>query len=307
MPEPHDPARRRPDGEQPVELRVHANGVELCAFEWAGDSAADGPTLLFVHATGFHARCWDEVIRRLPGWRAYAVDMRGHGRSERPDEPYDWARFGDDLTALVSKLDLSRIVGVGHSMGGHSVTYAAGRERDRFAALVLVDPVIGLTTRPDVAVGESPSSSFVARRRNEWASPEEMIERFASRPPFNDWEPAVLDDYCRYGLLPLAEGGFELACPPLVEADVYAHAGRTDVSDAIARITVPVRVIRAPAQPDAAPGEPRAFTASPTAPDLASRFAHAEDVPLDRGTHFIPMEAPALVGAHVAEMASRLG
>ncbi|MDA0365739.1 MAG: alpha/beta hydrolase [Chloroflexi bacterium] len=294
---------RRPEDEQPVESRVTANGVGLCVFEWAGD----GPPLLFVHATGFHARCWDEVIRRLPGRRAYAVDMRGHGRSERPDGPYAWARFGDDLTALVRELDLTRIVGVGHSMGGHSVMYAAGREPDRFSGFVLVDPVIGGAARPDAADGEPPSSSFVARRRDRWASPEEMIERFATRPPFSDWEPAVLDDYCRYGLLPLAEGGFELACPPLVEADVYAHAGSTDVADEVARITVPVRVIRAPAQPVAEAGAPRAFTSSPTPPDLATRFAHGEDVPLDHGTHFIPMESPALVARHVDEVVSRLG
>lgn len=296
-------AARRPEDEQPVQSRVTANGVELCVFEWPGE----GPPLLFVHATGFHARCWDGVIRRLPGRRAFAADMRGHGRSERPHVPYSWVRFGEDLTALVRELDLSDFVGVGHSMGGHSVTFAAGREPARFAALVLVDPVIGTTARPDAPEGASPSSSFVARRRNEWASPEEMIERFAARPPFSDWDPAVLDDYCRYGLLPRAEGGFELACPPLVEADVYANAGRTDLSDEVARITVPVRVIRAPGQPPAAPGQPRAFTSSPTDPDLASRFADAVDVPLDHGTHFIPMESPALVARHVEEVASRIG
>lgn len=293
----------RPAGEQPTEAYVVANGVRLCVFEWAGE----GPPLLFAHATGFHGRCWDGVIRRLPGRHAYAVDMRGHGRSERPDAPYEWSRFGDDVTALVRELGLSGVVGVGHSMGGHSVTYAAGREPERFAALVLVDPVIGLTARPDVAEGAAPGTSFVARRRNEWATPEEMIERFATRPPFSDWDPAVLDDYCRYGLLPRTEGGYELACPPAVEAEVYAHAARPDVSDAIARITVPVRVIRAPAQPQAAPGEPRAFTTSPTDPALASRFANAIDVPLDHGTHFIPMESPDLVARHVDEVARQVG
>jgi hypothetical protein len=65
-------------------------------------------------------------------------------------------------------------------------------------------------------------------------------------------------------------------------------------------------VSRAPAQPAARPGEPRAFTASPTAPDLASRFAHGEDIPLDSGTHFIPMEAPGLVAAHVEAIANRV-
>jgi pimeloyl-ACP methyl ester carboxylesterase len=296
---------RRPPGEEPVERHLRVNDVDLCVFEWPGD----GPPLLFSHATGFHARCWDEVIRRLPGRRAIAVDMRGHGRSEKPAAvPYDWRHFGDDVTALVGALDLTRTVAIGHSMGGHSVTYAAGREPERFGALLLVDPVIrtpeGYREAASALAREDASdSSFVARRRNEWASPEEMIERFAGRPPFNRWDPRVLDDYCRYGLLPAAGGeGFVLACPPAVEAAIYAHAARTDVYDVIPNIRVPVRVLRAPAAPPgAAP-----FTGSPTAPDLAAHFARGEDVLLEASTHFIPMESPALVAGHVAEIAGRV-
>ncbi len=300
------PDSRRPPGEEPAERRISVNDVDLCIFEWPGD----GPPLLFAHATGFHARCWDEVIRRLPGRRAISIDMRGHGRSEKPaDADYDWRHFGDDVTALVRALDLARIVAVGHSMGGHSVTYAAGREPERFSALLLVDPVIRTRegyreaaiaqTREDVS-----NSSFVARRRNEWASVDEMVDRFAGRVPFSRWDPQVLRDYCRHGLLPAPGGeGFVLACPPAVEAAIYAHAGRTDVYDVIPRIQVPVRVLRAP---PAAPGA-AAFSGSPTAPDLAAHFAHGEDLPLPDATHYIPMESPALVARHAAEFADRAG
>ena len=38
---------------------------------------------------------------------------------------------------------------------------------------------------------------------------------------------------------------------------------------------------------------------SPTAPDVASRFAHGLDVLLPDNTHFIPMESPALVAEHI--------
>jgi lipase len=298
---------RRAPGEEPRERHVRVNGVDLCLFEWGGD----GPLLLFSHATGFHARCWDEVIRRLPGRRAIAIDMRGHGRSEKPPVEYDWRHFGDDVTELVRALDLGGIVAVGHSMGGHSVTYAAGRETARFAALLLVDPVIRsragyqeASAVQDQVREDASGSSFVARRRNEWASVEEMVERFAGRTPFSRWEPQVLRDYCRYGLLPApGSAGYVLACPPDVEAAIYAHAGRTDVYDVIPRITVPVRVLRAPpAGPGAAP-----FSGSPTSADLASHFAHGEDVLLPDATHFIPMESPALVARHVVEMVDRAG
>ncbi len=57
---------------QGIESRVRADGVELALVDWP----TSGPTLFFAHATGFHARCWDQVIERLPGLRCLAIDMR---------------------------------------------------------------------------------------------------------------------------------------------------------------------------------------------------------------------------------------
>src|SRR5215216_1345039 len=105
----------------PVRSQVAVNGVELALFEWPGA----GPPLLFAHAAGFHARCWDQVIGRLPGRHCYAVDLRGHGRSSKPPPPYDWRRFGEDVAALARALGLAGALGVGHSTGGHAVTLAA--------------------------------------------------------------------------------------------------------------------------------------------------------------------------------------
>lgn len=291
-------AEMRPAVEQPAERRVRANGVELCLFEWAGDD----PPVLLVHATGFHARSWDAVARRLPGRRVIAVDMRGHGRSERTDGPYTWRRFGNDIVDLVRVLDLRGAVGVGHSMGGHSVTYAAAEELMRFAALLLVDPVISRHPSPAArrdGEGEL-SSDFVARRRNQWGSPEEMIERFRGRFPHSLWRPEVLEDYARHGLLPAPDGeGYVLACPPAIEAEIYRYSREFDVHDHVARVPVPVRVLRS--QPGTEDRD-RPFAGSPTDPDLASLFPHGQDVPLPGLTHFIPMQAPDLVAAHIREL-----
>ena len=57
---------------QVIESRVRASGVELALV----DSPANGPTVFFAHATGFHARCWDQTLERLPGLRCLVIDMR---------------------------------------------------------------------------------------------------------------------------------------------------------------------------------------------------------------------------------------
>jgi pimeloyl-ACP methyl ester carboxylesterase len=123
----------------PKEQLIRFPDVDLCVFEWGKPG---GQQVLLVHATGFHARCWDQVVAKLPeDWHIFAVDMRGHGRSSN-SEPFTWAQFGDDLIRVSQALGLKDAIGVGHSMGGHCVTHAAGHHAEFFKHLVLVDPVI---------------------------------------------------------------------------------------------------------------------------------------------------------------------
>ena len=278
---------------QVIESRVRANEVELALFDWP----ASGPTVFFAHATGFHARCWDQVIERLPGLHCVAIDMRGHGRSEKPAPPYAWRNFAVDVVEVGRQLGFHEVLAVGHSKGGYAITLAAALDPRLFAKLLLVDPVI---LPPSAYVTRREGEHFAAKRRNRWTSADEMYERFASRPPFNGWDPAVLRDYCQYGLLPAPDGdGFVLACPPEIEAATYAASGGEAIYDQIANVRVPVRILRARGRMDP---EQTDMSSSPTAPDLASHFANAEDFPLPQHSHFIPMEAPGLIAGHVLEM-----
>ena len=49
-----------------------------------------------------------------------------------------------------------------------------------------------------------------------------MFESFKDRQPFVTWDRQVLRDYCEYGLL-RANSGYELACPPAIEAEIYEN------------------------------------------------------------------------------------
>ena len=282
---------------EPTEQRYAVNGVELCVFEWPGT----GPPLLFIHASSMHARCWDQVIRRLPGHHAYAVDMRGHGRSTVHEPPYPWSQMAEDVAVLAQQLDLHGIVGVGHSMGGHLVTRAAARDPQRFGALVLVDAVIN-DRRPERADDGPRPQIASSSRKSMFASPDEMVERYRDRWPFRSWDPAALRDYCVYGLLPSPDGdGYVLACPPDKEMAIYAGASESEVLDELGSITVPVCVIRA-REPEE--GQPR-FGGSTSAPDLADRFTASpavQYVQLHDNSHHIPMESPDVVARHVLEM-----
>ena len=284
----------------PRERRTTVRGIELASFEWG---PADGQTVLLAHATGFHARCWDATVGALgEGYRVIAVDQRGHGRSDKTG-PFNWQEFGADMTEFVDGLDLHSAIGVGHSMGGHTVVQAAARCPERFERLVLVDPVI---MEPGAYEGwgdDRPFSSAeehpVARRRADFDSWEDMFERFRDRLPFKLWRVDVLRDYCRYGVLPRRNGGgYTLACPPIVESSIYMGSGGTDIYNSVRTLPHPVLVVRARRR-EIRQGE-MDFSQSPTWEGLAGAFPHGRDVYRPELNHFIPMQHPELVAAAIA-------
>jgi len=259
------------------------------------------PAVLFAHATGFHGRCWDQVVRALNGRRCLAVDLRGHGRSSKPEPPYPWRRFGEDLAGVARELGVRNAIGVGHSMGGHTIVSAAGLRAEIFSAMLLVDPTI---FRPERYSEPAFDASFVLKRRNVWASPEEMFERFRGRPPFASWRPEVLRDYCEFGLLPAGDH-FELACPPAVETAIYGQSNSpaSNLYSEIPLLAQPVTVMRSclPRGPDVS-----ILSTSPTAPDLAAKFRRGRDVPLAQHSHYIPMEDPEMVAAEILLLLEQL-
>jgi pimeloyl-ACP methyl ester carboxylesterase len=283
----------------PVAHEYQAAGARIAYVEWG---APADPVILLIHATGFHARCWDEVVRALPpGYRVIAVDTRGHGRSQKTGPITSWADPARDLAELIEHLGLTDAIGAGHSMGGHCLVQIAATHPRAFKRLVLIDPVI---MAPELYRGPSmwpPGTEHpVARRRNTWASWDEMFDAFKDRNPYSLWRPQVLEDYCRYGLMPAPGGGFELACPPAIEASVYMASLGTDIYDAVRAIEVPVTILRAKERPPG-PRERMDFSDSPTWPQLAAQFKHGRDVYLPHLTHFIPMQEPELAARYIAQ------
>jgi pimeloyl-ACP methyl ester carboxylesterase len=282
----------------PISYPLALPDVTLQVTEWPGDS---DPVLL-LHATGFHSRCWDSIARKLQGIHIYAVDLRFHGRSDRHGT-VNWLLMASDIQALLARLELSRVVGVGHSLGGFLTAYVAAQQTQRFKQLVLIDPVImprqsyGAFAVPADAI--DPAHNPVSRRKNQWRDAAEMYQRFHSKPPFNTWDEQVLRDYCDYALRSVPdESALQLACDPLHEASIYlAQKGNEAIYDLLPRLTLPVTVLRAPRDEE----NPTDFAGSPTWPGLAKALPNAREFYLPDMSHFIPMEDPGLVARIIRE------
>jgi non-heme chloroperoxidase len=112
----------QPDSALGRPTRLHTvkggGGLELCVAE-AGNP--EGPSLLFVHGFCQSHQAWRKQLQGPLGdtFRLVAMDLRGHGRSAKPEGVYvDGRLWADDVNAVITTLGLKRPLIVGWSFGG---------------------------------------------------------------------------------------------------------------------------------------------------------------------------------------------
>ena len=116
------------------------SGVRLAYVE----RGSGAPPLLFVHAWSADLTTFQPQLDHFARHhRVVAVDLRGHGQSDKPEQDYTAEVFADDLAWVAGQLRLERPVVVGHSMGGVIALVLAVRHPDVPAAIVAMDsPII---------------------------------------------------------------------------------------------------------------------------------------------------------------------
>jgi pimeloyl-ACP methyl ester carboxylesterase len=123
----------------PETVRLAGAGVGLAADVYGEPGA---PPVLLLHGGGQTRHAWGSAATALAaaGWRAYSIDLRGHGNSDwSPDGAYGLGRFAADVETVASGL-YARPALVGASLGGLAALIAVGESEHPVAtALVLVD------------------------------------------------------------------------------------------------------------------------------------------------------------------------
>ena len=150
-----------------------ADGVTFVAYEWGNPA---GKPIVFIHGVFQSALFWAKQIKDpklATKYRLVAIDLRGHGASDKPDgaEFYrEGERWANDLASLMDTLHLSRPVIVAWSYGGRVLNdYVQVNGDARLGGIVYV------AARSFAGPAEPPSARFSEASRDALSSDPAMF------------------------------------------------------------------------------------------------------------------------------------
>ncbi|MEO1135760.1 MAG: alpha/beta hydrolase [Pseudomonadota bacterium] len=185
---------------------INAGGVALATYEADGDPKRMRPPIIFVHGWPEIAYSWKNQIHALAaaGFRAIALDLKGFGRSEAPEDPtlYDVAHMTGDFAALMDARDIERAIFCGHDWGGSLVWSMGQLQPDRVAGIIgLCTPLKPRAPVAPISIFEKRFGEkhyFVQFQERDW--PEQLFESdpdrffhlmFRAPPPRERWAALV--------------------------------------------------------------------------------------------------------------------
>lgn len=204
------------------------------------DNGGKGPVVLCLHGTSMTAHAWGHLAASLKdAYRVIAVDMRGHGASDRPNTTYTIAELAGDIAKLAGKLGLKDITLVGSSVGNQVAVSFAAAHPDLVAGLILSDPSFFVSDTEIVKY----LRSHHTRRRNYPARSE--AEAFARALP---QRAGLSDEMHRLAMegdfREEADGSWSWAYDLPAITKVFLNLS-TDQSADIAAVKVPVLILNA--------------------------------------------------------------
>ncbi|TIT03937.1 MAG: alpha/beta hydrolase [Mesorhizobium sp.] len=163
--------------------------IEMAYLDVPARGRANGKTVALLHGKNFCAGTWEATIDVLTkaGYRVIAPDQVGFCKSTKPQKyQFSFQQLTTNTAELIKSLDVSRVILVGHSMGGmlaarYTLLFPQTVER-----LVLVNP-IGLEDWQAKAV---PYATLDTAYANELKTSFASIKGYQQRFYYNgDWKP----------------------------------------------------------------------------------------------------------------------
>lgn len=153
-------------------------GGHVIAYQEAGPQ--DGPVVVLLHGLASDSDTWDKAIGPLAtrGLRVLAVDLIGHGESDKPTSDYLLSDFAESLGNFLDALEVPSATLCGHSFGGAIAMFFGARCPDRVDRVILVSAGgLGREVHPVLRAAALPVAPVVLR-----AALRPRLQRLYRRP-----------------------------------------------------------------------------------------------------------------------------
>ncbi|HEU5004339.1 MAG TPA: alpha/beta fold hydrolase [Actinomycetota bacterium] len=223
----------------PRDELVALDEITMHIVEWPGEE----PAVLAIHGTAGSAYSLTGLGERLaPEHRFIAMDLRGHGFSDKPPGRYDISRHIDDVVELMDALGLERPVVLGFCIGG-PVAAGVALRRD-VAGLVLMDAAIGLPAF--LAQKGSDLSSAEASMDLRFLSVDEYVRAWrAENGRYSDEAERWVERFARFELAPLSDGTFRRRGLRDALGEEFESVLAANTLGMLAEVAAPALVVRA--------------------------------------------------------------
>ncbi|CAG8578862.1 9628_t:CDS:2, partial [Scutellospora calospora] len=195
---------------------------------------------------------------------------------------FDFAR---DILQLIDKANIKKpIIGIGHSVGGHSMLLAEILRPGTFTSILAIEPIM----KPNLVKEMNPLKELdIKRRRDRWPDREAAYASFITKKFFQSWDPEVLNLYIQYGLCELPSGEVILKCSKIQEFNSFYSDTSSSITlfHRISEIQCPILFVA---------GDKSNFESKELSLLNASQCKHNELIFVDAG-HLVPMEKPIQV------------
>ena len=126
-------------------LSIESQGQQLkMAYMDVVPKNPNGKTILLLHGKNFNANYWEETIAALAknGFRVVAPDQIGFGKSTKPEQyQYSFHQLASNTKAILDDLKISKVIVLGHSMGGMVASRFALSYPELTEKLILENPI----------------------------------------------------------------------------------------------------------------------------------------------------------------------
>jgi pimeloyl-ACP methyl ester carboxylesterase len=146
----------------------------------------NGKAVILFHGKNFGGYYWANVIKALSakGYRVIVPDQVGFGRSSKPFIHYSFHAFARYNKKLLDTLGISRVIVLGHSMGGMLATRFTLMYPETVEKLLLEDP-IGLEDYRTFVPYKSAAEDYQTELKTTY----ESVKRYYQNSYFIQWKP----------------------------------------------------------------------------------------------------------------------